>query len=171
MKAFLHCKGIIRLLVVFICFATPSAFADQLSFLVNGKAIHFNNNTGEKQNESNWGAGFQYDIDSRYSTWSKFVTVSGFVDSNSNPSYYFGGGYQKKFNLSYIYPKMHLKAGVVGFIMWREDYEGGQQLFPGLLPAVTIGTERVALNVTYIPKFREDVVPAIFLQLKVSMSN
>lgn len=156
-------------ITMFLC-CLP-ANANQLNFLVNGKAIHFNNNTGDKLNESNWGAGFQYDIDSRYSNWTRFVTVSGFVDSYSNPSYYAGGGYQKKYNLSHLYPKLHVKAGVVGFVMWRDDFKNGNQPFPGLLPAFTIGTNKAALNITYVPKLREDIVPSLFLQLKISMNN
>lgn len=169
MKGIRHCKLVMQIVVIVFCFCSSTAFADQMSLLINGTAIHFKNKTGEKLNENNWGAGFQYDFDSKYSTWSRFVTASGFIDSFSEPSYYFGGGYQKRYNLSHIYPKLQLRAGIVGFVMWRNEYKNGDQPFLGILPVLTIGTKRVGLNLTYVPKFQDNIVSSIFLQLKISM--
>ncbi len=143
--------------------------ADQWSLLLNGKAWHLERHAGTHYNEQNWGAGVQYDFKMTESKWIPFVTASGFKDSNSNPSYYAGGGALRRFSFGEEKNSLHLDAGVVAFFMTRKDYMDGK-LFPGLLPVVSFGTDRVALNITYIPKVDPKMVPILFFQLKISLN-
>src|SRR5256886_7708166 len=86
-------RALLALLLTFIAGLTSgAAVADEMSLLVNGKAIHINTPAGRNLNENNWGLGLQYDWDLADSKWRPFATVSGFNDSNHNPSYYAGGG-------------------------------------------------------------------------------
>jgi hypothetical protein len=158
------------LLVLVVAAASRTARADELHLIVNGKAIHLDSQPGTRYNESNWGAGFQYDFERSASDWVPFITASGFSDSNENPSYYAGGGWLKRSDFSFAGAPLHADVGVVAFAMWRRDFNGGQA-FPGVLPVLSVGGERVALNVTYIPKVDPKMVPILFFQLKLKLSD
>ena len=127
---------------------TGAAVADEMSLLVNGKAIHINTPAGKHLNEKNWGLGLQYDWDRADSKWRPFATASGFIDSNKNPSYYAGGGALRRFE----YRGVHADLGAIGFLMVRKDFKNDRP-FPGVLPVLSVGTPSVALNVTYIPRW------------------
>jgi hypothetical protein len=156
--------------VIMACLAmlTEAAQADQWSLLLNGKAIHLDKPAGTDYNEKNWGAGVQYDFDMTQSKWVPFLTASGFKDSNSNPSYYAGGGTMRRFAFGQEKNSLHLDAGVVAFFMIRKDFMNDKP-FPGVLPVVSFGTERVALNMTFIPKVDPKMVPILFFQLKIGI--
>jgi hypothetical protein len=148
-------------------FVAP-AQADQWSLLVNGKAIHLDHPAGTDYNEKNWGAGIQYDFDMTASKWIPFISVSGFLDSNNNPSYYAGGGAMRRFAFGAQKDSLHLDAGIVAFFMIRQGYMDGKP-FPGVLPVLSFGTDRLALNMTYIPKVEPKMVPLLFFQLKIGI--
>jgi hypothetical protein len=65
---------------------------------------------------------------------------------------------------------MHLDVGLVGFVMWRENFRGDLP-FLGALPVMTLGAGRVAVNLTYIPKTDPKGVPIAFLQLKIGLGR
>lgn len=154
---------------LFLLLSSAPASADQWSFLVNGKAIHLEKPAGTHYNEENWGAGVQYDFISKDSKWVPFLTASGFKDSNKNPSYYAGGGVMYRYAFGAEKNSLHLDTGLVAFAMVRKDYMHGNP-FLGALPVVSFGNDRVALNVTYIPKVDPKLIPLIFLQLKIGIN-
>ena len=135
-------------LILLFWLVSSCASAGDLSILINGKAVHFGKVEGESLNEENWGVGVQYDYDRNGRKWAPFLMASGFVDSVDNISYYAGGGYMRRWNLI---NNWHGDAGLVGFVMTRPNYNNGRP-FHGVLPAFSIGTKRVALNMTYIPE-------------------
>jgi len=161
-------RGLAVVTMACIAMLTAPAQADQWSLLLNGKAVHLENPPGTNYNEKNWGAGIQYDFDMTQSKWIPFLTASGFKDSNGNPSYYAGGGSMRRFSFGEQKDSLHLDAGVVVFLMVRKDYMNGDP-FPGLLPVVAFGTDRVTLNMTYIPKVEPKMVPLLFFQLKIGL--
>ena len=71
------------LLAALSCLMLAPVQADSLNLLINGKAIHLEQpkNTSEKYNESNWGAGIQYDFMPTENQWTPFMSVGGFRDS------------------------------------------------------------------------------------------
>ena len=161
-----------RLAIIASAFATlmtAPAQADQWSLLLNGKAVHLEKSAGIHYNEENWGAGVQYDFNMTDSKWIPFVSASGFKDSNGNPSYYAGGGTMRRFSSGEGKNSLHLDAGVVAFLMTRKGFMDGKP-FPGFLPVVSLGTDRVALNVTYIPRVDPKMVPILFFQLKIGLN-
>ena len=97
-----------------------------------------------------------------------FINASGFKDSNGNPSYYVGGGIARRFFLGKEKGSLHLDAGVVAFLMTREDYNDGDP-FPAVLPMISFGTNRIALNVTYAPEVGPIDVAVLFFQLKIGL--
>lgn len=147
-----------------------SLHADQMNLLLNGKAKHVNVDPGDNYNERNWGGGFQYDYGRRTSRWVPFVTVSGFIDSFENNSYYAGGGLLRRFTISRKLDNLHFDAGVVAFTMTRKDINDGQP-FLGALPVFSIGTDKIAMNITYVPDIDKRLAELWFMQLKVSAKN
>jgi hypothetical protein len=152
------------LITLIAAFTAGAAVADEMSLLLNGKALHINTPAGRNLNEKNWGLGFQYDWDRADSKWIPFATASGFMDSNRRPSYYAGGGTLRRFQ----FDRMHVDLGVVGFLMTRKDFKNDRP-FPGALPVLSVGTRTVALNVTYVPKVEPKAVPLWFFQLKFNL--
>ena len=152
-----------------LSFGAASASADQWSVLINGKAIHLEKPAGTHYNEENWGAGLQYDFTSKDSKWVPFLTASGVKDSNKNPSYYAGGGVMYRYAFGTDKNSLHLDTGLVAFAMIRKGYQHGNP-FLGALPVLSFGNDRVALNVTYIPKVDPKLIPLVFLQLKIGIN-
>ena len=153
-------------LVALAGFLSHTAKADDLSLVVNGKAIHLNTPSGKNLNEKNWGLGVQYEWTVKDSHWVPFASASGFVDSNKNPSYYAGGGALRRFQANHL----HFDVGAIGFVMTRKGYKDDKP-FLGILPVVSVGTERVAVNMTYIPKVDPKAVALVFFQLKIKLKN
>jgi hypothetical protein len=143
-----------------------NAVAGEMSLLVNGKAVHINTPAGKNLNEKNWGLGLQYDGGLINKTWVPFAAVSGFIDSNKNPSYYAGGGVLRRFQ----FDGTHVDMGAIGFVMTRKDFRNDRP-FLGILPAFSVGTDRVSVNMTYIPKVHPKAVALWFFQFKVNFSN
>lgn len=165
-----RCKTLVQISFLALILAVSAVCgravnADELSLLVNGKAIHFNQGN-RNYNESNWGAGIQYDWAPVSQNWIPFAMASGFKDSMNNPSYYAGGGMMRR----YQFDNLHFEAGAVAFVMTREDYKDHKP-FLGALPAFSMGTKQVALNMTYIPKVDPKMVPLVFFQLKINLSS
>jgi len=144
-----------------------SAYAGELHLLLNGKAIHINTPPGVTYNEANWGGGLQYEWDQPGRKWVPFLSVSGFLDSYSEPAYYAGGGYLRRWRLGKTW---HVDTGWIAFYMLLPKENGGRP-FPGILPAFSLGTDRVSLNATYIPNVYPKTAEQVFLQLKFKLSH
>jgi len=168
-NAFGHLQWLTIITIVMAALVSAPAHANQVSLLLNGKAVHLDKSTGVDYNEENWGAGIQYEFNITERKWVPFVTASGFKDSNENPSYYAGGGTARRFFFGDEKDGLHLDAGVVGFLMVRKDFKDGDA-FPGVLPVLSFGTDRIAVNMTYIPKMDPKMVPIIFFQLKIGLN-
>lgn len=161
-------KIIISIILMALTFYSMSANADQWSLLINGKSIHFEKSTIEKYNEENYGVGVQYDFSLKDSKWVPFLTASGFKDSYKNPSYYAGGGAMYRHYFGTEKNKLYFDIGLVVFAMTRKNYQNGDP-FLGMLPMITFGNSRVALNMTYVPKIDPKMVPIVFFQIKVGI--
>jgi hypothetical protein len=155
------------LLGLLLLLVAPAMATEQLSLLINGKAIHFDVPAGQRFNESNWGTGVQYDFAMTDKGWIPFVTASGFDDSNENMSYYAGGGTMRRFQLGGGY---HVDVGGVAFVMTRKNFHDGDP-FLGALPAMSIGGKRVSLNITYVPRVDPKALPLVFFQLKIPIGQ
>lgn len=171
-------KDLIRLLALgaLIGICLPAS-AQDWGLIVNGKSIHVN--SSKDWNERNWGLGLEREFDAQ-SRWVKLALVNGFKDSQNQMSYMAGGGLKRRFRLRALSDDLFVDLGVVGFMMTRDDVGGGRP-FPGLLPALTFGTERASLNLTYLSESMMDsatnvtrvdptVSGLVFVQLKLSPS-
>jgi hypothetical protein len=160
-------RAFLALLLMFTAGLTAgTAVASEMNLLVNGKAVHINVPADKNLNEKNWGLGFQYDGDLINKKWVPFAAVSGFIDSNKNPSYYAGGGALRRFQ----FDGTHVDMGAIGFVMTRKDFKNDKP-FLGVLPAFSVGTDRVSVNMTYIPKVHPKAVALWFFQLKINLST
>jgi hypothetical protein len=141
--------------------------------VVSGRAVHLN--AAREWHEDNWGLGFEKEFHSAR-RWVKVALGNGFRDSVGDPSYMAGGGIKRRFRL--FSDDLYFDVGVIGFLMTRQTVNHNQP-FPGALPALTFGSKRVAVNMTYLPDSVVDRVthadrldPAmngvLFIQLKLN---
>lgn len=127
--------------------AFGTAEAGQWDVVLNGKALHVD--ADKDWNESNWGLGFEHEFNPE-GRWVKVALGNGFVDSMDEMSYMAGGGIKRRFRVPVGQRRVHIDLGAIGFFMTRHDVNGNRP-FPGMLPAVSVGTRQFALNLTYLP--------------------
>jgi hypothetical protein len=143
--------------------------------VLNGRAVHLN--AAQDWNEENWGLGIEREFDTER-RWVKVAVANGFKDSLGEPSFMAGGGVKRRFRLAS--DDFYVDLGIVAFLMTREDVNANQP-FPGVLPAMTVGGKRVAVNFTYMPGSVVDRVTkahlrdpqldgVLFIQLKLDSS-
>jgi hypothetical protein len=159
-----------------VVFPASSAFAGTFNAVINGKSYHFNSEYD--WNENNLGLGIEHEFASK-SKWRTIVMANGFRDSTDNMSYMVGAGLHRRLVESEKLSGFYISAGLNAFIMTRDDVDDSNP-FPGILPSVTIGNDKVGINLTYLPKAAVEktthskfIDPGIsgilFLQFKVSM--
>jgi hypothetical protein len=169
-----RCSAILLLLAVLFT-ATAAHAQSDWDVVLNGRSVHIN--AAKDWNEENWGLGVEREFNSD-GRWVKLAIANGFKDSDGDPSYMAGGGLKRRFKL--FSDHAYFDVGVIGFLMTRQDVRHNQP-FPGVLPAMTFGGKRVAVNVTYLPEAAVDAVtnahqvdPAMsgvfFIQLKLDAS-
>ncbi len=143
--------------------------------VLNGRSVHINN--ARRWNEDNWGIGVEREFNGD-GRWVKVALANGFKDSAEHPSYMAGGGMKRRFRM--FSNNAYVDVGLIGFVMTRKDVRHNQP-FPGVLPAMTFGSRRVAVNVTYLPEAAVDRVASaqlldpnmkgvFFIQLKLDAS-
>jgi len=150
--------------IIFFGAITFNASAEELFVVLNGKAIHSGSGN---YNEDNWGVGFEYDIKAE-DKWIPFVAGSTFKDSNDQTSNYLGGGYKYRVPLEKDKDGWRVDFSFIAFLMTRKDYNNNEP-FLGALPFIAIGTSKVMLNVTYIPKVTPKTVSLFYFQLKFKL--
>ncbi len=133
-------------LVAVFLISTP-CHAANWDVVLNGKAFHINSE--RNWNEDNWGLGFEREFAS-HKRWVPFAVGNGFRDSMNHMSYMGGGGIKRRFRPGGWMGNLHIDLGVVGFLMKRQNIRGGDP-FLGMLPVVSVGNDRAALNITYLP--------------------
>lgn len=169
---------IICAIAVLAAFPASPAFAGKFSAVVNGKSYHLNSTYN--WNENNFGLGIEHEFDS-VSAWRTTVMANGFRDSTDNMSYMAGAGLHRRLFETDQLSGFYVYAGLNAFIMTRDDVDNSKP-FPGILPSVSIGNDKVGFNLTYMPKqavemaSQSNVVDptisgVLFLQFKVSLDQ
>ena len=172
-----NCVCLCVVVILVALFSTP-ANAGNFSAVVNGKSYHFNSTYD--WNDNNIGLGIEHEFDST-SAWRTTVMANAFRDSTDNMSYMAGGGLHRRLFETERLSGFYVYAGLNAFVMTRDDV-GGSRPFPGILPSVSIGNEKVGFNLTYLPRKAVEtttnstiVDPTIsgilFVQLKVSLDQ
>jgi hypothetical protein len=128
-------------------FCTATATASDWGIVLNGKAFHVD--AAKEWNESNWGLGIEREFHST-SRWVKVALGNGFLDSQNDMSYMAGGALKRRFRAPRLGQHVYFDVGAIAFAMTRHDVNDNQA-FPGILPAFTVGTRVLALNLTYLP--------------------
>ena len=65
---------------------------------------------------------------------------------------------------------MHVDAGVIAFVMTRQDYKNNDP-FPGVLPFLSIGNNRFAVNITYVPEIVPKMVAFLYFQVTIKLAE
>lgn len=154
------------------------AFAGKFSAVVNGKSYHFD--SSYQWNENNYGFGLEHQF-TQQSAWRTIAMANAFRDSTDNMSYMAGAGLHRRIFETDKLAGFYVYAGVNAFLMTRDDVDGSKP-FPGILPSVSIGNDKVGMNLTYMPQQAiEEVTNSkvldptlsgiLFLQFKISLDQ
>jgi hypothetical protein len=161
-----------------VAFPSSPASAGTFNAVINGKSYHFNST--HDWNENNLGLGIEHEFDST-SAWRTTVMANAFKDSTDTMSYMAGGGLHRRLFETERMSGFYISAGLSAFVMTRTDVDDSRP-FPGILPSVSIGNEKVGFNLTYLPRRAVEattnstiVDPTIsgilFIQFKVSLDQ
>ena len=165
-------------IALILILTSSDALAGGISAVLNGKSYHFN--SSYDWNEDNTGLGIEYQF-AQKSTWRKLVMANGFRDSTDNMSYMAGAGVHRRVYETEALDGFYVYAGLNAFLMTRQDVNSGDP-FPGILPSISIGNNKMGFNLTYMPKKAiEEALDAdvtdptlsgiLFLQFKVSLEQ
>lgn len=168
----------LALLVILFALQISPAMAGKSSAVLSGKSYHFNSTYD--WNENNFGLGLEHEFESD-SAWRITVMANGFRDSTDSMTYMAGAGLHRRLFETDRMSGFYIYAGLNAFIMTRDDVEGSKP-FPGILPSVCIGNEKIGFNLTYLPRQAveattqsEIVDPTIsgvlFVQFKISLDQ
>ena len=176
----MHRASIVLLCAVTLLVAFPLSSADAGTFnaVINGKSYHFNSTYD--WNENNAGLGIEHVFEST-SPWRTTVMANAFKDSTDTMSYMAGGGLHRRLFETERMSGFYVSAGLNAFVMTRADVADSRP-FPGILPSVSIGNDKVGFNLTYLPRKAVEastsstiVDPTIsgilFVQFKVSLDQ
>ena len=168
------------LIIASLLFAlsTSPANAGNVSAVVNGKSYHFNSTYD--WNENNTGLGIEHEFNST-SAWRTTVMANAFRDSTNNMSYMAGAGLHRRLYETERLSGFYIYAGLNAFVMTRDDLDGSRP-FPGVLPSVSIGNEKVGFNLTYLPRQAVETTTSstivdptisgiLFVQFKISLDQ
>lgn len=152
--------------------------AGTFNAVINGKSYHFN--SSYDWNENNLGLGIEHEFAST-SKWRTIVMANAFRDSTKSMTYVAGGGLHRRLFETERMSGFYISAGLNAFLMTRSDVEDSSP-FPGILPSVSIGNEKVGFNLTYLPRKAVEATTSstindptisgiLFLQFKVSLDQ
>ena len=169
---------ILCVITILVALSSSPANAGNFSAVVNGKSYHFNSTYD--WNDNNIGLGIEHEFDST-TAWRTTLMANAFRDSTDNMSYMAGGGLHRRLFETDRLSGFYVYAGLNAFVMTRDDVDGSKP-FPGILPSVSIGNEKVGFNLTYLPRKAVEtttnstiVDPTIsgilFVQFKVSLDQ
>ena len=164
--------------VLLLTLSASPALAGKTSAIVNGKSYHFN--SSYNWNDNNYGLGIEHEFEQK-SAWKKVAMANGFRDSTNTMSYMAGAGLHRRVFETDKLAGFYVYAGLNAFLMTRDDVNGSKP-FPGVLPSVSIGNDKVGFNLTYLPRKAVEemtnsnvvdptVTGILFLQFKVSMDQ
>ena len=163
---------------ILVAFPDSPAFAGKFSAVLNGKSYHFNSTYD--WNDNNFGLGIEHEFDSK-SAWRTTVMANGFRDSTDKMSYMAGAGLHRRIFETERLSGFYVYAGLNAFVMTRDDVDNSKP-FPGILPSVSIGNEKLGFNLTYLPRqaveatTQSNVVDPtisgiVFVQFKMSLDQ
>ena len=170
--------GMFGLIAALAALHTSPALAGNFSAVINGKSYHIN--SSHDWNENNLGVGIEYEFTSR-SAWRTVVMANAFRDSTDTMSYMAGGGLHRRLFETERMSGFYFSVGLNAFIMTRTDVEDSRP-FPGILPSISIGNDKVGFNLTYLPRQAVEATTSstivdptisgiLFVQFKVSLDQ
>ena len=166
------------IITTIIILTSQTATAGGINAVLNGKSYHLD--SSYDWNENNTGLGVEYQFKQK-SAWRKVLMANGFRDSTDNMSYMAGAGLQGRIYETHKLGGFYVYAGLSAFVMTRDDVNDNKP-FPGILPSISIGNDKVGFNLTYMPKKAIEETTSshvqdptlsgiLFLQFKVSLDQ
>ena len=161
----------IRWVLLSLVFMTHMVFAEgNSSIVLNGISKHVDVNEEvfpNGVNEKNFGLGYEYNFEKSPDKSIEWLVNTGFFkDSLSGTAVYAGGaGLIKVLEIDLV----HLKLGIEGSGFYSSEYNQGRP-FLALMPIMNVGTDKISLNITIIPKVTQFIdAGVVFAQLKIKL--
>ena len=161
----------LRLILFFFFFVNQFAFAEGTNnIVINGISKHFDvteSSFPNGVNEKNFGLGYEYNFEKSPDQSIEWLVNTGFFkDSLSGTAVYAGGaGLIKVLQLDSV----HLKFGIEASGFYSSEYNQGRP-FVALMPIMNVGTDKISLNITIIPKVSQFIdAGVVFAQLKIRL--
>lgn len=154
------------------------ADAGESHLVINGRSYHIDSTYN--WNEDNLGLGLEYQF-KQESAWRRIAMANGFRDSTDVMSYMAGFGLHRRLYETNRFGGFYVYAGLNAFVMTRDDVNSGE-LFPGILPSLSVGNRGFGVNLTYLPRqavqettsshvVDPTISGIVFMQFKVNMSQ
>jgi enoyl-CoA hydratase/carnithine racemase len=178
--AMLKLKNLVKAVIfLFILYASHS-FAQVNSetstgnyyLVVSGFSKHFNADPKYDQNplnEKNWGLGLEYQFAKpSEQTMQWLLNIGEYRDSlNTNAFYAGGAGFYEVYRNTSFYWQIGLQAAY----FQSPSYNSGNG-FLAVLPAMSLGTDKIAANVVIAPRFAQWMdAGVVYLQLKLKLND
>jgi len=139
--------------------------ANEHRLLLTGFTLHENDysDSGEKFNEFNYGAGYEYTTFKNYDELYFATNITILKDSFSATQYTLSGSQNIRYELIY---GVDISIGLALFIMYKEENyrlqpEGGEVgygFIPGAAPLASIYYKDFDVNVAYVPSFKYEEI-------------
>ena len=125
--------------------------------------------SNEQYNEDNAGYGLIYEFDKRKNVI-PYITFGKYRDSFYSDATYLSGGASKRIMISRQLDDLHFEFGGALTLIKSTSYLEGRPLLT-FMPVLTLATNTVGLNLSYIPKINNTTTHVFFIQMKVSLTN
>lgn len=125
--------------------------------------------TDEQYNEDNTGYGLLYEFDKRKNVI-PYVTFGKYIDSFDTDATYLSAGASKRIILSRQLDNLHFEFGGALTLIKSTSYREGRPILT-FMPVLSLATDMVGLNLSYIPKINNTTTHVFFIQMKVSLTD
>jgi len=144
-----------------LLFLSISIFANEHRVLVSGftKHEHSHDKEGERYNEENWGAGYEFTAFKEYGELYFAGNFTILKDSYSDAQFTLSASPNVRYK---VYGDLDASIGMAAFLMWKKDtYKTGVSsdeaeygLVPGVAPLASLYYQRFSVNLAYVPTMK-----------------
>jgi len=160
-----------RLILFFFFFVNQFTFAEGTNnIVINGISKHFDvteSSFPNGVNEKNFGLGYEYNFEKSPDQRIEWLLNTGFFKDSLNGTAVYAGG-AGLINVV-KFDSVHLKLGIEASGFYSSEYNQGKP-FVALMPIMNVGTDKISLNITVIPKVSQFIdAGVVFAQLKIRL--
>lgn len=125
--------------------------------------------TEKSYNEKNLGLGLIYEFD-QTKRFIPYVSIGQYRDSYDSNAYYMSSGASRRHMISRKLDNLHFEYGGAITLIQSQSYLGGKPVLT-FMPVLTLATDSVGINLSYVPKINDETTHVFFLQLKTTLTR